>query len=461
MAFLVTTRPAPWQVFGRGRQSANRRDATDLLRLAAPVTGLALVNMAMSVTDTLMTAGLGPNVLAAVAVASDTYSILFYLAVGCIGGLAPLYAAAHAAGDATRLAELRAAGWLVCALLALPIAAIIWVGPALLPSLGIETALVDRGSGYMRAMALTLPPMLAVAVLRTRLTAIERPGVMLRITLAAVPLNAVFNHAFMYGAFGLPGLGATGAGVSSCLVACLTLIALLVESRRLGDSGLARPNLNHIAEVLRIGLPIGIATLAEVGVYLGATLYAATLSVSDAAAHSIAIRMAGVTYAIYFGLQQAATIRSARTAGAGGDGERIAATALALGAAAGIVLLFIVIGAAAPLASLVLGSSDPEAAQIAILLFGLLALCDLFGPVGAVAAGLLRGIRITRPVMLISLAGNWLIAAPLALLLTRVAEMGAVGIWIGLATGTIVTALLTVGLQSRHGTDRSAFGPAG
>jgi len=126
--------------------------------------------------------------LAAVGVASDFYSILFYLAVGCIGGLGPLYAAAHAAGDPDRMARLRTAGTIACAVLALPLGVALWNSPALLGMLGVDTDLVEAGTGYARAMACTLIPMLAVAVLRTRLTAIERPGVMLRITLCAVPL---------------------------------------------------------------------------------------------------------------------------------------------------------------------------------------------------------------------------------------------------------------------------------
>ncbi|MCA8882839.1 MAG: hypothetical protein KDA50_03710 [Rhodobacteraceae bacterium] len=71
----------------RVAQTVTWAETRALLRLAAPLTGLALVNMAMSVTDTLMTAAFGLEALAAVAVASDFYSIVFYLAVGCIGGL--------------------------------------------------------------------------------------------------------------------------------------------------------------------------------------------------------------------------------------------------------------------------------------------------------------------------------------------------------------------------------------
>ena len=368
-------------------RGANKADAVGLLRLAAPITGLALVNMAMGVTDTFMTAAFGPKALAAVAVASDAYSILFYLAVGCFGGLAPLYAAAHAVTDASELSRLRSAGWIVAMLLAVPMAALVWFGPTYLPDLGIDPALVERGAGYMRVMALTFLVMLGVAVLRTRLTAIERPGVMLRITLAAVPLNALLNHVFMHGAFGVEGLGVTGAGVSSLLVGCLILLALAFETHRLGDTGLSRPETKHIAEILRIGLPIGIATLAEVGLYLGATLYCATLSVSDAAAHSVAIRLAGVTYAVYFGLSQAVTVRVARECAFVDHQKRVSATALAMAIASGVLLMALIVGIAPRLVDAVLLDADPKAALIAVGLLSLLAVSDLFGPAGAASAG--------------------------------------------------------------------------
>lgn len=426
------------------RRSATRAEAWALLKLAAPLTGLALVNMAMSVTDTLMTAAFGIEALAAVAVASDFYSICFYLAVGCIGGLGPLYAAAHAAGDADRLARLRTAGAITCALLALPICALLWNTPAVLRILGIDQSLVEAGTGYVRAMALTLVPMLAVGVLRTRLTAIERPGVMLRITLCALPLNAVFNYVFMYGAFGLPEFGVTGAGLSSLLVGLLTLAALTWEVRRTGDSGSGRLDPGDVAEIFRIGVPIGIATLAEVGIYLGATIYAASLSVTDAAAHSVAIRLAGVGYTFYFGLQQAAMTRLARVEPASDRENEVRGTAMLLGVTVGLSLCIVLLAIASPVADYMLRSSTPAAVSVAIAVIGALAVAELSGPAGAAAAGLLRARKVTRPVMVYSLIGNWVVAAPLIAVSTIVVDMGAIGIWIAMATGTIVYSGLCV-----------------
>jgi hypothetical protein len=65
-----------------------------MLRLAVPIMLIALVNMGMSITDTVMvSASYGTEALASVAVGSDFYSILFYLGAGTIGGLLPFYVA--------------------------------------------------------------------------------------------------------------------------------------------------------------------------------------------------------------------------------------------------------------------------------------------------------------------------------------------------------------------------------
>jgi MATE family multidrug resistance protein len=69
---------------------------------------------------------------------------------------------------------------------------------------------------------------------------------------------------------------------------------------------------------------------------------------------------------------------------------------------------------------------------------------ELFGPTGAGAAGLLRARRVTRPVMVYSLIGNWLVSAPLIGVFTIVFDLGAVGIWIAMTSGTIVYSGLCV-----------------
>jgi MATE family multidrug resistance protein len=85
-----------------------------------------------------------------------------------------------------------------------------------------------------------------------------------------------------------------------------------------------------------------------------------------------------------------------------------------------------------------------EAAGIAATLLLFVAASELAGPPGAAAIGLLRGLGITRLPMAITLLGNWLIAAPVGVVLATAGGLGATGMWIGLAAGSATASALTL-----------------
>jgi MATE family multidrug resistance protein len=301
-------------------------------------------------------------------------------------------------------------------------------------------------------MALTLVPMLGVALYRILLTAAERPRVFLWVTLMMVPLNAVLNYALMVGLGPVPALGPTGAGISSLVVATASLCILVAVTRRVAGDERPAPigavDWSGLAAVLRVGLPIGIATVAEVGVFLGATLYAATLGAADVAAHTLALRLAGVAYAVPTALLQASMVRIARAESVGDTAaaRAVVASSLALSLLFGATICVLIVGSAGPLVAVAFDASPAgqAAAGLALGLLILLGLTELFGNPGGAAAGLLRGRKDTRVPMIYVLVGHWVVGAPLGLALSSLGGLGITGVWIGLAAGTLVTAVLTL-----------------
>lgn len=442
-------------------------EGRSLLRLAVPIMLIALVNMGMGITDTAMVAALfGAEALAAVAVGSDLCSILFYLGAGVLGGLAPLYTAAVVRADPLERNRLERIGRITVALLGLLLVPLVWSAPDWLVRLGLDPALLQQGRGYTRAMALTLLPMLGVMLYRTILTAAEKPQVFLRVTLAMLPLNAAANWVLMVGVGPVPALGPTGAGVSSLIVALASLTILARVARASGarapspSAGLG-VDWRGCAEVLRVGLPIGIATVAEVGVFLGATMYAATLGAADVAAHTLTLRLAGLAYAVPVALLQASMVRMARAQTLGDPAVQRAVTtsSLVLSLAFGGALCLALTIAAEPLAQ---GFFDGSAAGLAAagLAAGLLVLLGvmefLVGP-GSAAAGLLRGRQDTRAPMLYVLIGHWAVGAPIGIHLCEARGLGITGVWIGLAAGTLLTTVLMLHrLRARAGRSPAA-----
>lgn len=259
--------PKPLAADATGVRSGELRP---LIGLAVPIMLISLVNMGMSVTDATMVSTLfGTEAFAAVAVGSDLYSILFYVGAGVVGGLSPFYTAAVTRGETAARARLERIGWRLVGLCALAGVPAVWFAPRWLAALGLDGALLVEGQGYTRAMALTLVPMLGVVLLRTLLTAAGRPKLFLRVTVAMLPLNAAVNWVLMAGPGPLPAFGPAGAGLSSFLVACATLLALLAVLRRASPPGGRRDRSpigsGELGPILRVGLPIGVATVPRSG----------------------------------------------------------------------------------------------------------------------------------------------------------------------------------------------------
>jgi multidrug resistance protein, MATE family len=429
-----------------------RTEGGALLRLGLPIMMIALVNMGMSVTDTMMVSMLfGAEALAAVSVGSDLYSILFYICAGTIGGIAPFYTAAVTQADAQGRGGLERTGWAIVALLAIIAVPAVWLAPTWLEHFGLERALLDQGEGYTRSMAVTLIPMLGVTLYRTILTAAERPKVFLYVTMAMLPLNAAANYALMIGIGPIPAFGPTGAGLSTLLVALCSFAALFVILRRASAPASRRGTAfdwQRLTAVLRVGLPIGVTIATETGIFLAVTLYAATLSAADVAAHTLTLRLSGILYAGSMAMQQASMVRIARAVSLeDGDAARAVVTSsLVLSSLGGVALLLLLAIGAEPLAIWFFDSSAAgiAATQVAIGLLLLLGVLELVAYPGLAALGLLRGRKDTRVPMIYKLVAYWMIGAPLGIWLCEMQAMGVAGLWIGLVTGAAVTTALTL-----------------
>jgi MATE family multidrug resistance protein len=439
------------------QQRAMFTEGGALLRLGWPIMLIALVNMGMSITDTLMVSLLfGAEALAAVSVGSDLYSIVFYICAGTLGGVAPFYAGAVARGDAADRARLERIGWAMAALLALPAVPLVWSAPHWLLSFGLDAELLQQGDAFTQVMALTLIPMLGVTLYRTLLTAAENPHAFLKVTLAMLPLNAIGNYVLMKGLGPIPAYGPTGSGLATLLVATGTLVALLVMAKR----GASTPtpmafDWRGLLDVLRVGLPIGVMAATETGIYLAVTLYAATLSAADVAAHTLTLRMAGIAYAASFAVQQASMIRMARAVElqVPGDTGAVLRGSLWLSLIGG-TLLFALLSFSAQLLAVWFfdaSAAGRAAIQVAVGLLVLLGLLQFVGYPGMAALGLLRGQKDTRLPMIFKLVAYWGTGAPLGIWLCEVKDLGATGLWIGLVTGAgITTALTLVRLYTRR-----------
>ncbi|HVS62195.1 MAG TPA: MATE family efflux transporter [Thermoanaerobaculia bacterium] len=441
-------------------------EAGSLTRLATPLVFASLASMGISITDVVMMGWLGPEHLAAGAVTSDAYSIVFYLAAGVLAAVAPLASQALGSGREAEAKEAVHQGLWAAAILAMPGAALVWNAPRLLSGLGVADEVVELAMPYARWMAVAFVAMTGVALMRQTLASFGRPRVFFAVTLLTLPINALGNWILMFGEGRFRGWGLAGAGASSAIASTFMLVALLSTlrwGRALRGHGLLRgsiaPRIPLLRELFTLGMPIGIASLGETGVFLFSTLLAGVLGTEALAAHAVSLRMAGLLYAVPLGLSQAATVRVALAAGAGRKDRvrRSSRTALGLVSGWGAAACLLLVLFREEVAALFLRGGDPAAATLGLAgtLLLVLAILHPVDDLATVAAGCLRGIKDTRVPMVLSLAGYWGVGFVLAVGLAFPGGRGALGLWLGLAAGSASVALALL-LRYRRLERRSA-----
>ena len=428
-----------------------------MLLLAAPLAFANLAQIAINTTDIIMMGWLGPQQLAAGALAANLLFPLHYFSIGVITAVAPIIAQALGARAFRQVRRAVRQGIWVAITISLPVMAVLWHGREILLLMGQTEASSDLAQVYLRIALWAFLPGLCFAVLRCFVAGHSRPRSAVVITVAAIGVNAISNWLLMFGNLGLPRLELAGAAISTVLVNALMFIGLLafvVRDRRFKRYRILvrfwRPDWTLFRDILRLGLPIGLTVLAEAGMFAVSTFLMGLIGTLQVAAHAIAIQCAGIVFMLPLGVSQAATIRVGYAAGAGNvDGARRAGwSALVVGfvgAAATALLLWIGDG---PIRFLFLGGGGADAPVLAALVaqfVGFAAFFQLFDATQAIAAGALRGLKDTRTPMIIATAGYWGVGTGGAVLLAFLLDWGGAGIWIGLLLGlAAVAGMLTV-----------------
>ena len=114
-------------------------------------------------------------------------------------------------------------------------------------------------------------------------------------------------------------------------------------------------------EIFRIGLPIGVTLVMEVGLFASAGFLMGLIGTAELAAHQIALQCASVTFMVPLGLAQAATVRVGLAAGAGhAEGvQRAGVTALAMGGLFMLAMATVMWTAPAAIVGLFIDAGDP------------------------------------------------------------------------------------------------------
>jgi MATE family multidrug resistance protein len=442
-----------------------RAELAETFQLAWPLVLTQLAQMAIYTTDVLMIGRLGPNPLAASALAVNLLAVLNFTGIGLVTAVAPIVAAAlgarrHAVREVRRSFRAAIHAALIYSLFAW---VILWNGERLMLAFGQDPALSSKAADFLRILQWTLLPNLLIVVFRSVLAALGKPGVSLVVVIVGLLCNALGNYALIFGHWGAPALGLAGSAIAS-VITTVAMAALLIgyilmqrKVRRFHLFGrLIRFDRNRLGAIFRIGLPIGGAWAFEVSAFSAAVYLMGLIDTPSVAAHTIALQIASLTFMVPLGLSQAVTIRVGMGFGAR-DPHWISLAgkvALVLGVgfmalSASVIWLF-----PRELASLFLDPSRPDngpVLDLAVRFLAIAAIFQLADGAQVVGAAMLRGLQDTRVPMLFAAFGYWVIGLGGGALLAFPGGWQGVGVWTGLAGGLAAVAVLMLWRWSRRG----------
>ncbi len=423
------------------------------LALALPLIFAQLAQVSLGLTDSLMIGRLGPTSLAAMAIGGGLYIVVFIFGIGVSHGVMALASQAYGARDPRSLRRFVRQGFWVALVLALPIMLLLSQSARLFSALGQPAEIAASASIYVDTVKWALLPGFWYGSLRAFVGAIGRPHPVIFTSLFGVAANALLDYGLIFGKFGLPEWGVYGAALATVLVNILMFLALLAITqtalpyRRYAIlARFWRADWPKFIEVMRVGLPSGIAVVLEVGFFVGSVFLMGRIGAIETAAHHIAIQTAAVTFMIPLGLSQVATIQVGHAYGRGDIAGVASAGWIAYGLGVCFMTLTGLLFWLLPetIAALYVDQANPANAEtiaLAASFLGIAALFQIFDGAQVIGMGALRGLSDTAVPMIIGAVGYWGIGATVGITFAFPLGYGAIGIWVGLLTGLGVVAI--------------------
>jgi multidrug resistance protein, MATE family len=397
VAVTSTMAPAP-----AGRMASLRRIAP----LAWPVFIGQVAVLAFGTVDTMLVARRSAEDVAGLAVGGAAYITVFVGLMGVVLAIGPI------AGQLFGARKLAEAGrqfvqalWLALGLSL--IGSLVLLFPA--PFLALAHAdadVADKARGYLSALAVALPAVLAFQAMRGFNLAVSRPKAVMLLQLSGLALKIPLTIALV------PSLGVAGCGIATAIAMWLQLLAAVFVMRRdrfYAPFELKRrgPDIASQRALLRLGVPIGLSILIEVTGFSFMALFIARLGAVPVAGHQIAINIVSMMFMLPLAIANATSTLVAQQIGADDlrDARRVGWHGLQIGIGVSALLAGVVFVTRESVIGLY--TSQTAIAAAALPLIAWLVLFHTADAAQTLSAFVLRAYRITVVPLVIYVSALW------------------------------------------------------
>lgn len=426
------------------------KESKTIFLLSLPLIIGQVGQMLLGLVDSVMVAKLGVTELAALTLANNLFFVPFIFGIGIMTCVSIRVSTAKGAGNAAEVRSVCRNSTYLALMIGTAFFLLAWVGNGLIEHMKQDPIVASRSRGYFIIICASLIPGLVAISLKNHVDALDRMWTAFTISIAAVILNVFLNWVLIYGNLGAPAMGLEGAGYATLISRIILVLAMLVWFAK--DASLAkwtpyrwftRLDTREIKSLLRLGFPAGLQTLTEVGAFVMSGIILGWISKEALAAQQIALVCAGIAFMIPLGISIALTIRVAEKVGRN-QTSNLHATYLS---GWSLTLVFSILTG---MSFLLFGGQMAQqfiddAPLVIAYATSFLMVAGVFQIVDGqqvASIGMLRGLHDTTKPAVIGFFSYWIIGIPFGYWLAFHTNVGAVGIWWGLALGLTIASIL-------------------
>lgn len=419
-----------------------------VINLAWPVISENFMQTLLGIADTIMVARLGPEALAGVGAAIQLMFFVISALSATSVGSSVLVAQAYGAHNLRHASQLAKQSLVWSLFISIPLVLTgLFAAEPLIGIFGMEPEVTAIGIDYLRVtmgtvFVLTLS-LLGGGVLR----GVGDSRTPMVISLLANVINVVVGYVLIFGALGMPELGAVGSAWGTFVARAIGFGILFAVMWR-GVNGISirgadgwLPDFTLARQILKIGIPAAAEQMLNSVAFLSMSIVVAHLGTLALAAHRIAMNAMSISFLPGMGFAIAATALVGQSIGArryeeGQAVARIATTWAAIWMGALGVVFF-----AVPELVLRIFTDDPEVMAQGAAGLRAIALTQPFMAINMVQAGALRGTGDSQYPLRVGTTSIW-VAVILGWLLNRWLGGGLATIWGAFLVTSPINALL-------------------
>ena len=415
-------------------------------------------HMTVAFADNVMVGQLGAAELAAVSLGNSFFFLAMSLAIGFATAITPIVAEADSSKNITGVRDALKHGLILCSIMGVSLYLLLMLVKPIMFEMNQPIEVVKLAIPYLNFIALSIIPLTIFEALKRFSDGLSNTKYPMYATVLANVINIALNYLLIFGYYGFPKLGITGAAIGtlvSRIIMAIFLWIIFINKEKfkkyIFNLNFKIINSSIFKKIIDLGFPSALQMLFEVGIFTCAIWLSGVLGKNFQAANQIAFNLSAMTFMIGVGLNVAAMIRVGNQKGLADfvSLRRIAFSIFLLVILIEIVFASMFFTLRDWLPTLYLDTENvaklienQEVIMIASELLIIVALFQIFDGLQVVILGALRGMQDVKIPTIMTFIAYWLIGFPICYYLGLYTPLKSTGIWIGLLSGLASAAIM-------------------